>query len=760
MKRTLTSLTIVFLAWNVTGPRTAWPLDPPHNTVNAISCSNCHISHHAPGMAITTAQGNANLCMTCHGPASGKPFADTDQAYPGQSGNSHRWDSGASGHAKASIGNTSTGKVQSGGAFTGSYAKTYTITISTQGDVGVARFSWTATAPGGGSGTNVLTGSNVSLDQGITVTFTDGASSPSFKLNDVWRVNVRTDINQPTTAALAARISSGKIMCSTCHDEHSQANTPFDPAAPVYGGAGTGNGRHCQRIASDTDQMCKDCHSARNVTSSSQGSHPVGVGSATLACLTCGHSVHPMYTPGSQTPLGPNHEIECQSCHQPHYSPATDGTLRRVTDSNAICTNCHRLADTTSPAAHFDLASGVLWPGGQYGSLFPQITDTGKRGYCTNCHQPHGWPDDATPAIDYPKLMVERFDRFDDRTDPDDAEDLCYTCHDADGPANKNVKDDFVKTTRHPLKDSEQAAGRSVECRDCHNAHQARAGAHVYTATATAARSQVSLPITKVSGVEVDYTGLGNFVAPPSGNYAAIAADTGATYEYQICFKCHAGYAWLPGAPPNGLSPNGTVATPVETDQAQEFSPNNKSGHPIVTGLDNYPNSTAVGTPAKKGLQAAAMKAPWNVNVGTQTLMCSDCHNTDAATPAAQGPHGSAAQFMLRGANAANWADVTLSNYSTSWCANCHTNSTNVHTEENHSGRRCYECHIVIPHGGKLSRLMADNDTMPERYAYDNTLSTNRIQGFNKKGSGSYSTSDCRAQCASEHTSQNPSENW
>ena len=64
-------------------------------------------------------------------------------------------------------------------------------------------------------------------------------------------------------------------------------------------------------------------------------------------------------------------------------------------------------------------------------------------------------------------------------------------------------------------------------------------------------------------------------------------------------------------------------------------------------------------------------------NLGTQTMMCSDCHNTDAATPAAQGPHGSAAQFMLRGANAANWPNVTLPNRATSWCWNCHGTTTN-----------------------------------------------------------------------------------
>src|SRR3989304_8625786 len=102
------------------------------------------------------------------GPATGKPFAEADQALRGPglpsgtnpTGTSHRWDSGASGHEMASGTNTSTGEVQSGGTFTGRYAKTYTISITTQGDRGTARFNWSAVRgpgdTGGGSGTNVL----------------------------------------------------------------------------------------------------------------------------------------------------------------------------------------------------------------------------------------------------------------------------------------------------------------------------------------------------------------------------------------------------------------------------------------------------------------------------------------------------------------------------------------------------------------------------------------------------------------------------
>jgi hypothetical protein len=185
----------------------------------------------------------------------------------------------------------------------------------------------------------------------------------------------------------------------------------------------------------------------------------------------------------------------------------------------------------------------------------------------------------------------------------------------------------------------------------------------------------------------------------------------------------------------------------VQTDVAQEFNPNNASGHPVVKGLSSYGAASI----APKALTAAQMKAPWTA-VGTQTMMCSDCHNTDAASPAAQGPHGSTVPFMLKGANAANWPNVVLSSgFATSWCANCHNNSAGEpHTKSDHSARRCYECHIVVPHGGKLGRLIGDGTAgggMPARYAWNGDKNNTIIRGFTKTATASYQKSNCAATC-------------
>ncbi|MBA4386602.1 MAG: hypothetical protein C0404_01395 [Verrucomicrobia bacterium] len=336
-------------------------------------------------------------------------------------------------------------------------------------------------------------------------------------------------------------------------------------------------------------------------------------------------------------------------------------------------------------------------------------------------------------------------------------EGFCLNCHNG-SVAVKDVSADFSKGTRHPIVNSEQAAGRSVECTDCHSTHAARAGASVYTTTATAARNQLGGPSLGLVGWSVDYSTLGNFEAPSAGNYSVV---TNATYQYQICFKCHSAKSWSFGTPPNGLSANGTNTTPIETDIAQAFSPMNRAGHPVITGLSNYPNAF---TP--KGLPASVMQPPWNVNVGTQTMDCNDCHNTDSLSPAAQGPHGSAQAFMLRtvfsnnvATTATNWPNVTLSNFATSFCANCHLKGTHAgHANGNHANRQCYQCHIVIPHGGKVSRLMADHNTMPARYAYNNVTNITYMVSFTKTA-GTYTTASCQAGCSGNHSAA-ATENW
>ncbi len=137
---------------------------------------------------------------------------------------------------------------------------------------------------------------------------------------DVTAINSALETNTPSNSEMALRLPGGKIICSTCHNQHLQTYPPF------------------LRADNTNDALCKDCHSARNVglysfNPSNKGSHPVGI---------TYNGVDPRLT---ATPVAPfslvNSKIECSSCHQLHYATSTDGNLLKATNNSALCLNCH-----------------------------------------------------------------------------------------------------------------------------------------------------------------------------------------------------------------------------------------------------------------------------------------------------------------------------------------------------------------------------------------------------------------------------------
>ncbi|MEK6606517.1 MAG: cytochrome c3 family protein, partial [Myxococcota bacterium] len=209
-------------------------VDPPHDPVNLPNtCEDCHIAHNASGLSLTTVAGNANLCITCHA-TKGLNWAAADQAVPGTSGSSHRWDG-----------------------------------LATNASYGVAE-----------------------------------------------------PINQSLLTRLYGYTSDNpnkKVICSTCHNQHTQANVPVDPTAPAYGGAGTGRGRHFQRIANTADAMCTDCHRSRDVTQTPASDPRTYSGSA------LSHRVK-MAIPAASTFFSPPRDLA-------DYGTATAGAATTLTDS-------------------------------------------------------------------------------------------------------------------------------------------------------------------------------------------------------------------------------------------------------------------------------------------------------------------------------------------------------------------------------------------------------------------------------------------
>ncbi|MCE5191965.1 MAG: hypothetical protein LLG08_09450 [Actinomycetia bacterium] len=259
-----------------------------------------------------------------------------------------------------------------------------------------------------------------------------------------------------------------------------------------------------------------------------------------------------------------------------------------------------------------------------------------------------------------------------------------------------------------------QSANKHIECTDCHDAHDAGKGTH---SVGTTNGNRVGPALAGVQALSVTLPGT-EWTTPTAGAYSWVET---ATYEYQVCLKCH-----TIGAN-SALTSWGGSGVNAWTDVALEFNTANRSFHPVMGALGST-----------KALDPSWMDAAWQ-NVGTQTMTCSDCHGDSLATPAAMGPHGSSIPHVLKG----YWpiypgVDGILGNgddaaYTVNGlaagtqtgilCDKCHNGFQNQTAHSagagNHSSAACYRCHIIVPHGGKLSRLIGDgNSTMPARYSY------------------------------------------
>jgi hypothetical protein len=188
------------------------------------------------------------------------------------------------------------------------------------------------------------------------------------------------------------------------------------------------------------------------------------------------------------------------------------------------------------------------------------------------------------------------------------------------------------------------------------------------------------------------------------------------------------------------------------------------------TAWDNSPGVPSGGVPANGTVN-------YYISAAGQTMMCSDCHSNDEISDtAAQGPHGSSVKWILKGRNKA-WPTLAASENGTGtgtlrtigrtaspathrsvndgtedglFCLNCHSTASfsknkwgiddwgNVHALHDWPlGPECVRCHILVPHGGKLSRLIGDQEvgthgSMPARYAFANNLSNMWMTTFGK----------------------------
>jgi len=520
--------------------------------------------------------------------------------------------------------------------------------------------------------------------------------------------------------------------------------------------------------------------------------------------------------------------------------PWNRGRLRTVPAILAVVLLAGQAQAGVGTHIYTNSAHGSSMSGVDRASLDERFRGTGylqySRGNCAHCHEQHASIDGAASGAN-PVLV------FNDDTGTSApgalssaaSRTLCSDCHDGD-PVSPNVVEQLEKQYAHPtyqeynshtmskleMRDGgmvfrpEQYGGRRhAECVDCHEPHTLSywndaipnpfpgSSTHEYRGASPAASRDNNL----VSGVLRGAWGVRHTNEPFWGAMNGVTFETFVEVEsrhdagtgdpvpmreYNICYKCHSYYAL--NEPDGVLAINGPSGQLI-TDQAMEFSKNNRSAHPVREGLLYQTASIAKGLAPLSGEFGAQCKSPWT-NYGEQTMYCSDCHGADTETTgtgAAKGPHGSTRRFMLKG-NKQYWpanADGTLfslnrlssdatreSDAGQLFCLNCHDiyNGGNwthaAHAQHDDNGYQpasgpgggtgenhdiyCVACHAAVPHGVRRSRLIVyRDDPVPYRFEMNSggtLINLVALQGFRvEPDRRNYSAANCWSEVSGCH---------
>ncbi|HEY3448491.1 MAG TPA: cytochrome c3 family protein [Myxococcales bacterium] len=337
----------------VASPRPARATDAPHDFARLTNgCDDCHISHRAVGMGLTTKEGNANLCLSCHATMSVGHYdwKTGDQAVPGAGGVHHRWDAPADSAAHGAAAPTdmalyphlesttpksivcstchdqhmatksgsmrasSVNKIASGGGSTSTNLsltatvaatanpKVYLVEIvETGGAVGVAKY-------------------RISNDNGSSWWGWSGSAWAIYAANARATSGTATALNDGTNVSVAFAAANYAIG----------DRFDFYVAYPFL------------RSADESSALCLKCHGPWQMADSTTGadgvkvfSHPVGVGLAkaydrTGALLDANGAVQGSAGKdainSNDLQLDTTNKVHCLSCHSPHAADSNSLT--------------------------------------------------------------------------------------------------------------------------------------------------------------------------------------------------------------------------------------------------------------------------------------------------------------------------------------------------------------------------------------------------------------------------------------------------
>ncbi|MCO6439205.1 MAG: hypothetical protein J5J06_19105 [Phycisphaerae bacterium] len=353
-----------------------------------------------------------------------------------------------------------------------------------------------------------------------------------------------------------------------------------------------------------------------------------------------------------EVPLDAAGELQCTSCHDPHNNTHGDFLVLRQ-QYGELCRACHDMTGWQD-ASHRTSSAQV---GGSQTTDWP-YSSVGENA-CRACHRSH-------TAAGKERLLIH-----------ENEEDNCLDCHGGQG-AGKNVLTDINKISAHDPRrylhkhdpaEEPLISEAHVECSDCHNPHAAASQPpqHVYIPIGDTMRD--------VRGVSIGGVGVDR-----------------ATYEYEVCFRCHGDTA---------VEVPRRIYRQSETANLRlKFSPSNPSYHPVAQASPSFFSPSLV-----PGLAEGSL------------IRCTDCHNSDTGRQGggANGPHGSIYDFLLE-RNYSTRDNTTESSFEYAMCYKCHERSSilsdesfplhSLHLEEN---TPCSACHD--PHGITLTRPTPSDHT-------------------------------------------------
>ncbi len=529
------------------------------------------------------------------------------------------------------------------------------------------------------------------------------------------------------TAAVYPTVASSR-NCLSCHADHDLFN-------PTIGGAGRGANlrediatppvpasgfTNTDFVNSGNGGACLSCHASTHAKSYARPD-----GSTQLPAIPYAGAIADQLAAYDASPHGGGYTVQAE------YR----GTSTNTFDAN--CTKCHN--DDLQPKSgvsaqtgnykfglHLSTRSAMLGPLG-----LPAGSDPLEEKFCYRCHST------TTDATGGTRKTVASRDWYDAASMSARAEGIFAAQSAAYGhrPGSYSGLHSAVEGGSYNWN---PAANRHVECADCHNPHAAGPARSFDTSGLFAQPSTVSnladqTPLAGIWGVDVPAWPAAWMTPDPATAYSRLQP---AQYTWQVCLKCHSGYAY------GATSPAG------QTDVAREFNPNNPSYHAVIgASKTTYPPNTS-------------FVGPWTK---TSALNCSDCHTSNVKT-GPQGPHGSAYGHIL-----AAQFDTSTGNAGTQGhlCFKCHSfnvygeggtagasatgfsrGGINRHTshmakDKPGAGRKvtCVDCHSALPHGfSRRAMLVTSSDPAP----YNKGDAANSATDASSwPSSGNWRKSDC-----------------